>query len=119
MTPDRETQIRARAYEIWESEGRPDGKEGEHWERAAREIAAGETGDSGSEWVGNARSSDMEAAGPMDGPPQAGNGSGLSSGLQPGGTIPGASPAAGMGSIGTGGAGTKRRSTGSVKRAKK
>jgi hypothetical protein len=31
--------IAARAYEIWEQEGRPANKAGEHWLRAEREIA--------------------------------------------------------------------------------
>src|SRR5690606_11006701 len=31
---DRERQIRERAHEIWESEGRPNGREHEHWARA-------------------------------------------------------------------------------------
>jgi len=30
----------ARAYAIWESEGRPHGRDHEHWLRAEREIAA-------------------------------------------------------------------------------
>lgn len=30
--------IRLRAYEIWESSGRPDGLEKEHWEQAEREL---------------------------------------------------------------------------------
>ena len=35
--------IRERAYAIWEREGRPEGRERQHWEQAAREIlAAGE-----------------------------------------------------------------------------
>jgi hypothetical protein len=38
-----EDQIRQRAYEIWDREGRPDGKQEEHWTRACQEIAA-ETG---------------------------------------------------------------------------
>lgn len=38
MTPDREKQIRARAFEIWEREGRPEGREQSHWEQARREI---------------------------------------------------------------------------------
>jgi DUF2934 family protein len=37
-----EEKIRARAYAIWEQEGRPDGKHLEHWERAKRLIAAEE-----------------------------------------------------------------------------
>ena len=31
--------ISARAYEIWEQEGRPDNKAEQHWLRAEREIA--------------------------------------------------------------------------------
>jgi hypothetical protein len=31
--------VRQRAYEIWEREGRPEGREQEHWEQAEREIA--------------------------------------------------------------------------------
>ena len=34
----REVSIRERAYAIWEEEGRPDGREWDHWERASREI---------------------------------------------------------------------------------
>jgi len=30
--------IRQRAYEIWQQEGQPEGKQQEHWERAVREI---------------------------------------------------------------------------------
>jgi hypothetical protein len=35
----REERIRARAQEIWESEGRPEGRAEEHWTQAEREIA--------------------------------------------------------------------------------
>lgn len=38
MNNDREEQIRARAHQIWEEEGRPQGREQEHWEKAAREM---------------------------------------------------------------------------------
>jgi hypothetical protein len=38
MNRSHEEEIRRRAHQIWEEEGRPDGKEGEHWERAAREV---------------------------------------------------------------------------------
>jgi Protein of unknown function (DUF2934) len=31
--------IRRRAYEIWEREGRPEGREQAHWEQAEREVA--------------------------------------------------------------------------------
>lgn len=37
---EREQRIRERAHAIWEREGRPDGREREHWEQAAAEIDA-------------------------------------------------------------------------------
>lgn len=37
-----ERQIRERAYQIWEREGRPDGKSVAHWLQAEAEIAANE-----------------------------------------------------------------------------
>jgi hypothetical protein len=40
MEPDKEARIRERAYEIWVSEGRPHGRDAEHWQRAEAEIAA-------------------------------------------------------------------------------
>jgi hypothetical protein len=39
MDFEMEDQIRYRAYEIWESEGHPDGRSLEHWDRAARELS--------------------------------------------------------------------------------
>ncbi len=39
---DREQKIRERAYEIWDREGRPLGRELEHWMQAQREIDQGE-----------------------------------------------------------------------------
>lgn len=38
--------VRARAYEIWEQEGRPEGRHLDHWARAAQEVSAEEDGDS-------------------------------------------------------------------------
>lgn len=35
---DRDRRVRERAYEIWEQEGRPSGRERDHWERADREV---------------------------------------------------------------------------------
>jgi hypothetical protein len=35
---DHEEQIKARAYQIWEEEGRPEGRDREHWDQATREI---------------------------------------------------------------------------------
>ncbi len=91
---DREERIRARAHQIWESEGQPDGRDSEHWERARLELDGGEE----------------QASTASEG--------GLSSGLQPGGTIPGSSPASGMGSLGTGGGSTNRRRTGGAAKKK-
>ncbi|WP_142848886.1 DUF2934 domain-containing protein [Telmatospirillum sp. J64-1] len=34
--------IRDRAYQIWEAEGRPEGRDIEHWARAEAEIRAGQ-----------------------------------------------------------------------------
>lgn len=41
---DRIERIRERAHQIWENEGRPDGRETQHWEQASREIDAESTG---------------------------------------------------------------------------
>lgn len=45
MSEDREQRIRERAHRIWEEEGRPEGREDEHWRRAEREIDAANAGD--------------------------------------------------------------------------
>jgi hypothetical protein len=34
-----EERIRTRAYELWEGEGRPEGREVDHWLQAAQELA--------------------------------------------------------------------------------
>ncbi|WP_187969420.1 DUF2934 domain-containing protein [Aquibium microcysteis] len=39
MNTHRDEQLRQRAYRIWEAEGRPEGREAEHWARAERELA--------------------------------------------------------------------------------
>jgi hypothetical protein len=43
MVDSLEKKIQQRAYQIWERDGRPEGKQDEHWTRACQEIAA-ETG---------------------------------------------------------------------------
>ena len=43
--PD-EDRIQRRAHEIWEREGRPEGRHEEHWAQARREIEAEEEGGS-------------------------------------------------------------------------
>lgn len=35
---DDEQRIRERAHAIWEADGRPEGREKEHWQRACREL---------------------------------------------------------------------------------
>ena len=41
MPSDTLDQIRMRAYELWEEQGRPDGLSDVHWQQAARELGAG------------------------------------------------------------------------------
>jgi hypothetical protein len=40
-----ETAIRQRAYAIWEAEGRPDGREWDHWLQASHEVMSRSHGD--------------------------------------------------------------------------
>lgn len=40
MSTITEEQIRLRAYALWEADGRPDGKNNDHWERAYQELIA-------------------------------------------------------------------------------
>ncbi|UEM23878.1 DUF2934 domain-containing protein [Skermanella mucosa] len=56
MSPEQEDRIKQRAYEIWEREGRPEGRGDVHWHMAAQEIRA-EDG-----WVDDA----ADPAGPTD-----------------------------------------------------
>jgi hypothetical protein len=39
MDENLELRIRERAYEIWENEGRPEGREDEHWQQARMEYS--------------------------------------------------------------------------------
>jgi hypothetical protein len=41
MTPDREEEIRKRAYKMWEREGSPEGREKDHWADAERDLSMG------------------------------------------------------------------------------
>jgi len=98
MATSRDDRVRERAHAIWVREGRPEGQQEAHWSRAAEEI-------------------DRESAGPFaDFAPGAGgakvDGNGLATSLQPGGTIPGDSPANSVGSLGTGGGSTANQATG-------
>lgn len=40
MTPDEDERIRQRAYELWEREGCPEGKEFDHWMQAKMDVAS-------------------------------------------------------------------------------
>ncbi len=44
MDQDKEAEIRSRAYQIWEEEGRPDDRHHDHWQRAEQDIGAGDGG---------------------------------------------------------------------------
>jgi DUF2934 family protein len=44
-----EDRIRNRAYELWEAEGRPEGREVDHWLRAAQEVSGEVAGESSAE----------------------------------------------------------------------
>ena len=45
MDQDSEERIRARAYEIWEREGRQDGGHEAHWQQAEKELREEESGE--------------------------------------------------------------------------
>ncbi|GAB2176197.1 DUF2934 domain-containing protein [Dongia sp. agr-C8] len=52
MDWSREEEIRKRAQRIWEEEGKPEGKDAQHWAQAERELdmassQGGETGNAG------------------------------------------------------------------------
>lgn len=42
MTADFESRVRQRAHEIWERDGRPQGRDREHWAQAEAELRAEE-----------------------------------------------------------------------------
>jgi hypothetical protein len=44
MSDDRQQRVKQRAYEIWESEGRPSGRHDDHWNRADRELGEQDQG---------------------------------------------------------------------------
>lgn len=62
-TADAEEVIRARAYAIWEDEGRPEGRHLDHWRRASDEVAAPEATAAPSDGI-DARRAGGEVAAP-------------------------------------------------------
>lgn len=45
MQNQHEDELRRRAYRIWEDEGRPDGRDREHWARAEEEVGRAPVGE--------------------------------------------------------------------------
>ena len=43
MSNDFSRRVRERAHQIWQNEGRPEGREQEHWNRAEQELAGEDT----------------------------------------------------------------------------
>jgi hypothetical protein len=41
-SPDADEEVARRAYALWEAEGRPQGRDRDHWERAKRDAAPAE-----------------------------------------------------------------------------
>ena len=85
MNQSKRKRIEARAYQIWENEGRPPNKEAEHWRRAEQELAREETstqmggrsdGNSGPDDSGrdnSGRDVDTRPAPPLQAAPPLGN----------------------------------------------
>jgi len=55
--------IRRRAYEIWEREGRPHGRDEEHWRQAEAELAGGAPGVPRTGRVGRQKAAAAEGGG--------------------------------------------------------
>jgi hypothetical protein len=75
MNPSKRKRIEARAYEIWEREGRPPNKEAEHWRRAEQEVAREEASQQmgGRSENGPAPNVDTRPAPPLEAAPPLGN----------------------------------------------
>ena len=59
MPDDVEARIRAKAHELWEQEGRPDGRAADHWEKA-RTLVALEDDKTSLKPIGSATSEPLE-----------------------------------------------------------
>jgi hypothetical protein len=73
MNQSKRERIEARAYEIWESEGRPPNKEAEHWRRAEQEVAREEASQQMGGRTENASAVDTRPAPPLEAAPPLGN----------------------------------------------
>jgi hypothetical protein len=61
MDQDRDKRIKARAYELWEENGRQDGGHEAHWHQAEREVGDEEAADRGETRVETPRAADRKA----------------------------------------------------------
>jgi hypothetical protein len=114
MESDRTEKIRARAHQIWEREGRPEGRHEQHWAQAAHEIDNEDAATRGEGPTVTAYNDPTRPGGAVEGRPRPAGGRGISSGLQQGGASPGGGHAARTaGALGTGGGSTAGRPTGS------
>ncbi len=104
MDQDREERIRARAYEIWEREGRQEGSHEAHWQQAENELREEDGGEQ--EPGGDDPATRTDAA------------SGLASDLQPSGSATSGEPGASGKSAETGGGSTADAPSGTSPRKK-
>jgi phosphotransferase system glucose/maltose/N-acetylglucosamine-specific IIC component len=70
MDHDHQERIKQRAHEIWESEGRPEGRDADHWSQAEQELNS-QTGE-GDQTGGGDQSSGVQPGGQESGSRQAG-----------------------------------------------
>lgn len=65
MTDDRQQHIREKAYELWQAEGEPHGRDQEHWAEAERQVG-GDAGTTGTQPAGTqveTQAAEAQAAG--------------------------------------------------------
>ena len=65
MDHDHQERIKQRAHEIWESEGRPEGRDADHWSQAEQELNS-QTG-KGDQTGGGDQSSGVQPGGGQEG----------------------------------------------------
>lgn len=65
MDHDHQERIKQRAHEIWESEGRPEGRDADHWSQAEQELNS-QTGE-GDQTGGGDQSSGVQPGGGQEG----------------------------------------------------
>ena len=67
MSQDRDDKIRKIAYDLWQREGSPEGRELEHWDEATRQVDR-EEGD-GDKSIGGSKAAAAQAATRQPDPP--------------------------------------------------